>query len=185
MKPAFSISILFLLGFVVVVFGLAWMINPHYPRLILVGESSIATWMSGTLLVMCGTLCLVVANRSGWYPWLVIVAFFFVLAIDERFMIHEYFKQRLVFAHPDASWLLHEVAVIVGACIGAIVSVILWPQIAAVSRRLLLCAVVLGLVSVVIDIADAGVLCEEIAKLLAEILITTALLAKISNADIS
>jgi hypothetical protein len=185
MKPGFNIPALFLIGFVIGVFGIALVINPHYPRLILVGESSVATWMSGMLLVTCGTLCLVIANRTRWIPWLAFTTFFFVLAIDERFMIHEYIKQHLVFAYPDSSWIIREVAVIAGALGGGVVSIVLWRQLPGVSRYLLSGAVILGTASVVTDIADAGVLWEEIAKLLAEILITTALLAKISAPDIS
>jgi hypothetical protein len=185
MRAGSHFSALFLIGFVIVVFGIALVINPHYPRLVFAGESSVATWVSGMLLVICGTLCLVTANRSGGFPWLVFTTFFFALAIDERFMIHEYIKQRLIFDYPDSSWIVREVAVIVGTLGGGIVSIMLWRQLPAVSRYLLSGAVILGTASVVIDIADAGVLWEESAKLLAEILITTALLAKISVPDIS
>jgi hypothetical protein len=185
MKRNFNISVLYLVGFISVVFGIALLINPNYPRLVFAGESSVATWMSGVLLVICGSLSLVLAGKRGRLPWLAIATFFFVLAIDERFMIHEYVKQRLVFAYADSSWFVREAAVITGSLIGGIVAFILWRQLSPVGQSLLSGAVILGTVSVVIDIADAGVLWEEFAKVLAEVLITTTLLTKISAPDIS
>jgi hypothetical protein len=185
MKPPFIYSSVFLIAFLIAVFGIAWRINPNYPRLILAGESSVATWASGMLLVMCGTFSLVLANRSKSLTWLSAATFFFVLAIDERFMIHEYIKQRLVFGYPSSSNLVHELPVVGGAIIGSVMSFLLWHNLSRGARLLLLGAVILGTVSVVIDIMDAGVIMEEVAKILAEVMITIALLSKISAENIS
>jgi hypothetical protein len=184
MKHPFIISSAFLITFLIAVFGIAWRINTNYPRLIFAGESSVATWVSGMLLVMCGTFSLVLANRSKSLTWLSAATFFFVLAVDERFMMHEYIKQRLIFGYPSSSNLVHELPVIGGALVGSGMSFLLWRDLSRGARLLLLGGVILGSVSVVIDIMDAGVITEEIAKILAEVMITIALLSKISIQDV-
>ena len=173
-------SIVVLLSFFILVFAFAFAFNPHFPQLILAGESSVATWMSGVLLIMSGSLSLVIGMRKGNGLWYLITAFFFLLAADERFMFHEQFKERIIFSFQPvkASVLVYELPVIAGACLGAVMARLLWRQLRGISRVCLVCAVILGTSSVVIDICTAGVLWEESFKLLAELLVTCALLKR-------
>lgn len=171
-------GIVLLLSFFILVFAFAFAFNPHFPQLVLAGESSVATWMSGALLIISGSLCLVLVMRTEKSLWYILTAFFFLLAADERFMFHEQIKERIIFSFQPSKIpvLVYELPVITGACLGAVMTRLLWLQLKGMSRLCLASAVALGTSSVVIDIFTAGVLWEEGFKLLAELLVTCALL---------
>ena len=141
--------------FFVLVFLVALAFDPHYPVLILVGESSVGTWMSGVLLVVSATASLIIGMRRAWLPWFFISAFFFVLALDERFMFHERMKEHIIFNithNVSRSRLLNELPVIVAACAGVFVAFMLWRHLRHRKNRILLfCAAILGTASVTVD----------------------------------
>lgn len=173
-------GIVLLLGFFILPFAVSFAFNQYFPQLILAGESSVATWMSGALLMISGSLSLVIGMRKGNSLWYLTTAFFFLLAADERFMFHEQLKERIIFSlQPSTvSVFIYELPVIAGTCLGAVMARLLWLQLRGTNRVLLVCAVALGTSSVVIDIFTAGVLWEECFKLLAELLVACALLKK-------
>lgn len=174
------LCILFILFFTI---AIAW--HPYNPVLILAGESSPGTWMSGVLLIVAATMALITGMRRGWHPWSVAAVFFFVLAADERFMFHERLKEKIIFSinTAETSRWLYEFPVILGALFGIALTVLLWRYVQQTSRILLMFAAVLGSISVTIDITAAGVVWEECFKLLAELLLVCALLKEVTNAD--
>ncbi len=158
--------------------------NHYYPVLVIAGELSVGTWLSGVLLVVSATTALIIGMRRGGFPWFLISAFFFVLALDERFMFHERMKEYIVFHFTHnymRSRLINELPVIAGACVGAFVSFMLWRHLHGRNRVLLLCAAVLGTASVTIDVLEAGVLWEECFKLLGELSIACAVLGEVEE----
>jgi len=170
--------------FFVLVLFIALASNHYYPVLIIAGESSVGTWLSGVLLVVSATVALIIGMRRGWFPWFLIAAFFFVLALDERFMFHERMKEYIIFhvTHNfSRSRLINELPVISAAGVGGVVSFMLWRHLHGRSRVLLLCAAILGTASVAIDVLEAGVLWEECCKLLAELSIACALLGEVDE----
>ncbi|SKC73642.1 hypothetical protein [Ohtaekwangia koreensis] len=170
----------FLLAFFVLVFAIAFSFNRYYPVLVIAGESSVGTWMSGVLLTISATISLILGMRHGWRPWFVFAAFFFVLALDERFMFHEHLKEWIIFSshtNQTSRWV-YELPAIAGGLVGAYIAIILWKNLEGVSRIFLLSATILGTASVTIDVFAAGVLWEECFKLLGELSITCALLRK-------
>jgi hypothetical protein len=171
----------FLLAFFILVFAIAFTFNRHYPALVIAGESSVGTWMSGVLLIISATISLILGMRHGWRPWFVLAAFFFVLALDERFMFHERLKEWIIFSshtNQTSRWV-YELPAIAGALVGVYIAIVLWKYLEGVSRVLLIFAAILGTASVTIDVFAAGVLWEECFKLLGELSITCALLKKI------
>lgn len=154
----------------------------HFPYLAkaVSGELSAGTWMSGTLLVISASISLCHGLRCGWYPWLIISAFFFILAIDERFMLHEQIKERLIFKWHMESFgiVVYEIPVIAGAFVGIAISFLLWRHLQQSLRVWLVTAIVLGTGSVIFDIFRVGVLVEDLFKLFAELIITCTLLAQ-------
>jgi len=171
-----------LVVFFVLVFSVAIALNPHYPMLVIAGESSVGTWLSGVLLIISATVSLITGMRKGWLPWFLVAAFFSVLALDERFMFHERLKEKIIFSYHHGTvvsrWV-YELPVIAGACAGAAIAFLLWRYLHGASRVLLLCAAFLGSASVAIDVLGAGVLWEECFKLLAELLIACVLLREV------
>ena len=171
--------------FFVLVFLVALAFDANYPVLIIAGESSIGTWMSGVLLVVSATASMIIGMRRGWLPWFFIAAFFFMLALDERFMFHERMKEHIIFNithNVSRSRLINELPVIVAACAGVFVAFILWRHLRHRRNRILLfCAAVLGTASVTVDVLAAGVLWEECCKLLAELSIACALLGEVEE----
>lgn len=120
--------------------------------------------------------------RQHTWLWFCVTVFFFLLALDERFMFHEQIKEFIIFSlhNPTtASRWLYELPVMAGACVGLYIVYVLWPHIPSASRTLLLCATGLGFLSVVFDIQSAGVLWEECFKLIAELLVALAFLRKL------
>ena len=171
-----------LLLFFTIVLTISFLLNPHFPQLVIVGESSVGTWISGALLIISGSFCLITGMREG-YIWFLITAFFFGLAMDERFMFHEQLKERLIFTFRLSRSLfwIYELPVILAALGGGFVAYLLWTKLNGISRIFLLCAVIFGTSSVVFDVFALGVLWEECFKLLAEVLISGALLKKVAS----
>jgi hypothetical protein len=152
----------------------------QYPVLAISGEQSPGTWMSGALLLLSAGLSLALSFRS-MFPWVIVFVFFLVLAIDERFMIHEQLKEHIVFTYPHASRFLYELPVMLAACVGSVVAWVLFSELDAAGRILLSGAALLGTTSVIIDVLAAGVLIEDAAKLLAELLVTLAMARRGAN----
>jgi hypothetical protein len=175
-----TLAIVALIAFFILVFGVAYQVNPHYPMLIIGGELSVGTWMSGVLLAMSATLCLVISTQRGFFPWLFFFAFFLLLAADERFMFHEALKQRIIFSYDKVpSRWLYELPAMAGALFGAFMAVILWRSLRAASRPYVVAVVMLGATSVTFDVLAAGMLWEECCKLLAELIMTCILVREL------
>ncbi|MBT1707340.1 hypothetical protein KK062_03860 [Fulvivirgaceae bacterium PWU5] len=158
--------------------------NYYYPLLAISGEPSAGTWLSGVLLIMSATLSLVAGMDRHPWTWFSVATFFLTLALDERFMFHEQLKEQIIFFTYGRNFphALYELPVIFGACMGAGVAFLLWSQLSRCGRVVLVCAVSLGLVSVVIDILATGpVLFEDSSKLLAELLVTCALVLNVRS----
>jgi hypothetical protein len=182
MKSSYYKGAAILCAFFFLVLAVPIALNPHFPLLVIAGETSIGTWLSGALLMMCATSSLIIGMRKGWLPWFFITVFFILLALDERFMFHEQLKEKIIFSLPSAqvSFLIYELPVLAGALVGALFAYILWDRLYE-SRALIVFATVLGIASVGIDVLGAGVMWEECSKLLAELLITFALLKKVAQ----
>lgn len=167
-------------SFFISVMLFSFIANYHYPVLVVAGEASVGTWMSGVLLIISAVFCLISGMQKGWNPWLIFVLFFIVLAMDERFMIHEHMKEYIIFRTPyrNSKWLF-ELPVILGALLGLVISFIMWRNLNRKNKPLLFTAIVLGSLSVIYDIFNAGVLIEESLKLLAELVIVLALIGEI------
>jgi hypothetical protein len=165
--------VLFILFFVI---GFAW--QPHNPVLILAGESSPGTWLSGVLLIIAAATALIAGMRRGWFPWYIAAIFFFILAADERFMFHERIKEKIIFTTSslNGSPWLYELPVILGACAGMAAIALLWRYLQPTSRVLLTMAAISGGISVGFDMTASGVVWEECFKLLAELLLVCTLL---------
>lgn len=183
MKISAYKAIILLSVFFVMVLGVAYWYNPHFPVLVIGGEQSVGTWLSGALLVMMASLSLVISMRQRWYPWLLLAVFFLLLALDERFMFHEQLKEQIIFssyADKLPRWL-YEIPVIAGAWVGGFMALVLWRNLSLKSRLLLLFAVVMGTASVIIDVLAGGVFWEECLKLVAELLVVCALVMKVEE----
>jgi hypothetical protein len=175
-------AVIALMACFALVFLSAYLARPHYPMLIIGGEASVGTWMSGVLLIMCATLSLVIGTQRSFYPWLLFFVFFILLAIDERFMFHEALKQHIIFAYGHGkvpSRWLYEIPVIAGALFGAFMATLLWRYLRAASRPFLILVALLGAASVTIDVLSAGLLWEECFKLLAELTMACVLLREL------
>jgi hypothetical protein len=183
MKVSASKAILLLGIFFVLVLGIAFRYNPHFPVRVIAGEQSAGTWLSGVLLIIMASMSLVISMRQRWYPWLLLAMFFLLLALDERFMFHEQLKEHIIFSS-YADWLprwAYELPVIIGGCLGGLMAFALWRNLPAKSRVLLLVAVVMGTASVVIDILAGGVVLEECLKLVAELLVVCVLVSRVAE----
>jgi hypothetical protein len=171
-----------LCAFLAVTFAIAFLNNRYYPAYVIAGESSVGTWASGVLLVMSATISLVLGTRRGWFPWSVVTVFFLLLALDERFMLHETLKTNIIFRYaldPSRQHLIAELPVIVGAILGMLISYFLWLQFRRTARMLLAGAILLGIASVTIDVFALGVLWEDSFKVIAELLVTGAFLSEV------
>lgn len=170
-------AVLFLCSFFVMVFGVAFTWYRHYPMLVIAGEDSVGTWMSGALLVISGTISMSIAMRQEKSFWFVVAFFFFLLACDERFMFHEQLKEKIIFSSGSgvSRWLA-ELPVLIGAGGGAIMTYFLWLRFKGKSRILLILAMLFGSASVVIDVLSSGVFWEECFKLLGELIMCCTLL---------
>jgi hypothetical protein len=172
------------LAFIALFFIVAFAFNGRHPILLIAGEDSPATWLSGAMLISAATLSGTIAIRERWLPWILLSAFFFLLAIDERFMIHEAIKDRILFsAGKDAPWWLKELPVIIGAFVGIGVSIMLFKIFDKTGRGLVSISVLFGLISIIFDIFSKGVIPEEVSKLVAEIAMCLALLDKVTKSS--
>jgi hypothetical protein len=174
-------------AFFAMVLGISFVFNSHYPVLVISGESSVGTWISGALLVTASVLSMVIGMKKGWLPWILFFLFFIVLALDERFMFHEQLKEQMIFNMKpvSASWhWIYELPVLFGSFMGVLIAMLLWRNLCRRGKILLLCAVFLGSISVAFDIFTAGAFIEDILKLLAELFITIALIGEIDTARI-
>jgi hypothetical protein len=148
----------------------------QFPALAVAAEASPGTWLSGVLLCCCAGIALVLVIHRGWNPWALVVVFFFLMAADEHFMLHERIKQWLIFNMDKPVLLIREMPVFIGAIIGGCIAWALWRESAGASRKLLIAAVFFGLMSVTLDVIGASAMWEEILKLIAELTIVCALL---------
>lgn len=167
-----------IVSFFVLVPVIALLLNPYYTVLVIAGESSVGTWMSGAMLVMAATLSLVLGIQRGWFPWTPASIFFFLLALDERFMFHESARERLLFRYPNSTWL-SQLPVVAALLAGLCITIILWRKFIPPNRIFLMLVLALGTLSVIYDILEAGVLIEEILKLTAELFLVIALIGEI------
>lgn len=168
--------------FFLIVLAVSFYINRRYPLMVISGEASVGTWLSNVLLVMAAVVSLFHALQKQKSKWLIISIFSISLALDERFMFHEYLKELIIFKHQALynRWhLVCEMPVLVGALIGLIFTVSLWQLLRKKSRILLLLATILGSISVFFDIFNLGAFFEDFAKLLAELLFVCALVQEI------
>lgn len=181
-KWAYFTAITFLTLFFVLVIGISLLLNYHYPGIVFAGESSVGAWLSDTLLVIATTLSLVIVMQKGWFPWLLFTMFFCLLALDERFMFHEQIKERIIFSSYKViatnRWV-YELPVILGSLLGLLIAILLWRNIKPKGKFLLFTAVFWGSISVIFDILTSGVIIEEIAKLLAELMVVFALIYEV------
>lgn len=178
----FAIGLLSL--FFILAFLIALLFNHHHPILVLTGERSVGTWMSGALLMMAATTAMIVGIQQSFHPWFLLSAFFLLLSVDERFMIHEGMKDWIIFSLNNCSWKsqwIYELPVMAGGVAGACISILLWRYFQGSGRILLAFATLFGTISVVVDVISLGVFWEEIFKLFAELLIVCALIGKIND----
>ena len=168
-------GITFLCVFVGVVLITAFLANRHFPAYVIAGESSAGTWLSGVLLVFSGATSLILGARSNDWRWLLIAVFFLILAADERFMFHEQLKEHLIFEDHTRSRWIYELPVLAGAGGGLAVTFMLWKLVSGHSRYVLLAGAGFGLLSVGMDVLEAGVLLEDIWKLFGELSLACAL----------
>jgi hypothetical protein len=174
----YNVAVCLLCTFFVVSLGLAFFFNRNFPIQAVGAESSVGTWVSGVLLSCCAAVVLVIGMNEGWRPWAFLTIFFFLLAADEHFMFHERMKEWIIFSYTEPSLIFRESPAIFGALVGAAISWMLWTRLKSLSRMLLLVAVLLGGASVVLDVAGISALPEEILKLMAELAIGCALMAR-------
>jgi hypothetical protein len=175
MTPSHRNSALVLCAFFILTFAVALYVNPHFPMLVLAGEESVGTWMSGVLLIICASFSLMRLARSGWHPWFLVSAFFFLLGADERFMFHERMKESIIFSQAHAPRLLYELPVIGAAGVGVLVAWALWKHLTK-ARWFLIASVLFGSASVVFDVFSLGLFWEECFKLIAELSLACAMM---------
>jgi hypothetical protein len=182
---AYKQSVVLLVGLFMLFFAITFAWQPQNPVLILAGESSPGTWLSGVLLIMAAGTALIIGLRRGWLPWYIASVFFFILAADERFMFHERLKEKIIFsfASSEAPRWLYELPVVLGACAGIALTILLWRHLQPVSRILLALAAIAGSISVGFDIMSAGVIWEDGFKLLAELVLVCTLLREVAVND--
>lgn len=178
MKYRLIIGVSVLCTFFVLTLGVAFLYNKDFPVLVVATESSVGTWLSGVLLSCCATIALINSVHQRLYPWILLSLFFFLLTADEHFMFHERLKEWIMFSFPGSHVLIRELPVVIGAVAGGCLSWILWHHSKRKTRILLILAVMLGIVSVALDIIGSSALWEECLKLFAELSVTSALLVE-------
>lgn len=183
MKKGHYKAALFIFCFVALVLAFALVYNYNFPLLSITGESSAGTWLSGALLLFCAAFSLVVAMQNNSAIWYLVSTFFILLAADERFMFHEQIKEKIIFTFHGTElsrWIV-ELPVIIGALAGMVITRLLWVELSGNARLFLVCGAAFGTVSVFFDVFAAGVLFEEMGKLLAELCVTLSLLQKVNR----
>jgi hypothetical protein len=174
------LATIILCTFFILYFIIAFLLQQNFPVLVVAGENSPGTWMSGALLIICATISLIIAIRQGWWPWTLLFIFFIILALDERFMFHEQLKEHIIFTYgKSTSRFAYELPVMVGACMGGIAAFVLWGYFDKTCRVLLVSAALLGTLSLILDVLSVGIFLEESFKLVAELLVTCALVRKV------
>lgn len=161
--------------FVCTVLGTA--LYRKYPFVVyaLVTESSAGTWISSMLLVAGATIALLISSLAQKRTlWLFLAVILFLLAADERFMIHEYLKKVILFNVFDGDWkrmgMIDEIPVVLAAVSGGVLSFWLFRiRQSAVQSLLLACAVSSGAASVILDVFRIIPVAEEIFKHAAEL----------------
>ncbi|MEJ1239726.1 hypothetical protein WBG78_16435 [Chryseolinea sp. T2] len=176
MIPKQLTGIFFLCVFFVTVIAAAVYRSMPYPLQATSGESSAGTWLSGVLLAVGATCSLINGMQSRNWKWYVIALFFLLLAADEHFMFHERLKEWLIFTDHSRPFWFYEAPVLIGAAAGVLVAYTLARMLQGSGRLLLFIGAVLGSISVIMDVLAAGVLFEDVFKLLAELTIACALL---------
>lgn len=177
MKISTRLAVLLLCTFFIVVFVVAFSQSRYYSLLVLSGEDSVGTWMSGALLIFMASMCFFKSIQTQWNPWIFFAVFFLLLALDEHYMFHEKLKEHIIFssvANSSSRWI-YELPVIVGACIGVFFALIFWRHLTK-GRLLLPLVVILGATSVILDVLAINVLWEDSLKLIAELLMASVLL---------
>jgi hypothetical protein len=164
--------------FVLVVLSVSLYYLRHFPATVIVGESSVVTWLSGMMLIFMAALSLTIAMRDQIHPWLLSTLFFILLALDERFMFHERLKEYIIFSLKIQSSTMYNLPVVAGALGGVAIVTLLWKHLSKSNRWLVATAAVLGGASVAIDLVEGGVVPEELLKLIAEICVVCALVKK-------
>ncbi|MGC3945668.1 MAG: hypothetical protein QM762_14300 [Chryseolinea sp.] len=170
-----------LCAFFVIVLLVAFLKSAPYLSNAIAGESSVGTWLSGVLLVTGAVTSLIVGSRHQLWKWYIISVFFLMLAADEHFMFHEKIKEQLIFSDHTKPFWFYEVPVLLGAILGFVVAMVLVRILSGWSRKLLMIGVAFGLASVTMDVLAAGVLIEDMFKLLAELAVACALLIETSR----
>jgi hypothetical protein len=166
-------------------FAIAFLFSDLTLTMIVGGEDSAGSWMSGVLLTISATITAIIASKRGWWPWMMFSMFFILLAVDENFMIHEAIKRHIVFTtfestnHPD--YWKGELPVIFAACNGLVVAWIMWRNVDNRVRWLVVSGVIFGTTSVTIDVLSAGVLWEDSCKLIGELCVACALAWEVSR----
>jgi hypothetical protein len=172
-------GVVLLCTFFFLVFAIAFLFGNLTPTLIIGGEDSVGSWMSGVLLVISATTTAIMASKRGWWPWMIFSVFFILLAVDENFMIHEAIKRHIVFTTFESTdhpvYWKGELPVIFAACNGLLVAWIMWKHIDKSVRWMVVTGVIFGTTSVIIDVLSAGVLWEDSCKLIGELSVTSAL----------
>jgi len=171
--------------FFFLVFAIAFLFSNRSPTMIIGGENSVGSWISGVLLVISATATAIIASKFGWWPWLIFTVFFVLLAVDENFMIHEAIKRQIIFTSFERTnspgYWRGELPVIFAACNGLVVAWIMWKSIDRNVRWLIVAGVIFGTTSVTIDVISAGVLWEDSFKLISELFIASALVWHVQN----
>src|ERR1041385_7841820 len=119
--------------FFFLVFAIAFGFSDLTPVMIIGGEDSVGSWMSGVLLIISATITAIAVLKRGWWPWMIFTIFFILLAVDENFMIHEAIKRHIVFTTFESTkhpvYWKGELPVIFAACNGFVVAWIMWKNI--------------------------------------------------------
>jgi hypothetical protein len=176
MKTGVNGSIYLISVFFVIIIAIAFYHYRQFPALAVAGEESPGTWLSGVLLSVGAGITLMLVISRGWNPWSIVATFLFLLAVDEHFMLHERAKQWLIFNLEKPALLIREMPVLIGAALGSWIAWTVQNNLSRSARKLLMTAVIFGLISVTLDVIGAVAMWEEILKLLAELSLIFALL---------
>jgi hypothetical protein len=168
----------FLPTIILISFALLTLGSAMYPWFVQIftSERGVGTWVSSMLLCCAATsalLCGTLSRRK--ILWCSLGGLLLILAADERFMIHEYFKHCIVYYlfHSDASrmGIAGDIPVLVAGTIGLAVAL----RFIVIARflyvRLLILGVVLcGGLSVVFDVMYVFTVSEEVLKIISELI---------------
>jgi len=172
-------GVILLCSFFFLVFSIALSWDSSPAVLIIGGEDSVGSWMSGVLLVISSTLSAVIASKRGWYPWILFSLFFILLAVDENFMIHEAIKRWIIFSNFEKTnepvYWIGEIPVVAAAFFGAAVAWVMWRRVDARFRWLIIAGATFGSLSVTIDIFSMGVIWEDSFKSIGELAVACAM----------